>query len=59
MVRELSQEYFSSNRARTSDGSRGLLQAARVLSEMRPDEKRGTIQLAAYLALNRREIGCF
>jgi hypothetical protein len=51
MVRELSSGHLSSNVARTSRRSRAHLQVASVLSKMRPDEKRDTIQLAASLAL--------
>jgi len=53
-VRELPQEYFSSNRARTSSRSRGLLQAARVLSNMRPDEPRDSLQVDASIGRRKR-----
>src|SRR5438876_10461150 len=54
MVRELPQEYFSSNRARTSSRSRGLLQAARVLSNMRRDEPRDSLQVDASIGRRKR-----
>src|SRR5260370_302546 len=40
-----SEKCLTSNVARTSRRSRGPLQAARVLSKMRPNEKRNTFQV--------------